>query len=99
MAIVTSNRRTKFDDNGNGDAFSVPSWSKRTLSVLGTPDSGTVKLQTAVQLNEAGAEEWQDFPSASWNAEAIAVLDIPAGRYRWVLSGAGTPNLVAAMSE
>lgn len=100
MTITSNNRRTKFTSVGNGDAFTVPCWSKRTLSVLGDDGGGTLVLQTAVQLNETDAEEWQDFPSASWTAEACAVFDIPAGRYRWKLSGgAGPYALAAAMSE
>lgn len=99
MAITTSNRRTKFDADGNGDAFSVPHDAKRNISVLGNDGGGTVKLQVCPGLNETDTEEWQDFPSASWTGEVIAVFDIPAGRYRWSLSGSTTPGVVAIMGE
>lgn len=99
MANTTANRRTLFDVDGSGAAFFVPHYAKRNVSVLGNDGGGTVKLQVAVGFNEAGAEEWQDFPAASWTAEAIVVLDIPQGRYRWNLAGATTPSLAANMGD
>ena len=96
MAITTSNRRTLFDGAGVGDEFVVPHYAKRLLSVLGT-FGAAVKLQVAVAFNEAGAVEWQDFPSASWAADAIVVLDIPAGKYRWW--AAAVTAVAASMGE
>ncbi len=96
MANSTSNRRTLFDTIGNGDAFMVPDYAKRLISVLGT-FGAAVKLQTLVAFNEVGAEEWQDFPAASWTADAIVVLDIPAGKYRWTSATAGP--VAASMGE
>lgn len=96
MANVSSNRRTLFDTIGSGVAFTVPFYAKRLISLLGTW-GGAVKLQVCVAFNEAGAEEWQDFPSASYTADTIAVLDIPAGRYRWTSAIVGP--VAATMGE
>lgn len=97
MAITTSNRRTLFTTTGNGDAFNVPFYTKRLISVIGAAYVGAVKLQVSVAFNEADAEEWQDFPSASWTADVLTTLDIPAGRYRW--TSAATGPVSAAMGE
>lgn len=99
MAITTSNRRTHFDAAGSGDAFLVPDDANRNISVLGDDGGGTVKLQVAVGFNELDAIEWQDFPSVSYTAETIAVVMIPAGKYRWTLTGGAAHNLVAQMGE
>lgn len=97
MAITTSNRRTLFDATGSGAAFVVPFYAKRLISIISAAWGGAIKLQVSVAFNEAGAEEWQDFPSASYTSDTIAVLDIPAGKYRW--TSAATGPAAATMGE
>ena len=98
MANTTSNRRTLFDTTGSGDAFVVPGYAKRLISLISAAWGGAIKLQVSVAFNEAGVEEWQDFPSASYTADTIAVLDIPAGKYRWT-NVAATGPAAATMGE
>lgn len=100
MAISTKDRRTIFDADGNGGAFSIPCEATRMLSGQGTFGGGTLTLQIFCGLNVAGDTElWRAFAGFSLTAVGHAILLLPAGRYRFSLTGATAPSIAALCGE
>lgn len=97
MAILTKDRRTIFDANGNGDAFSISRYDTYLLSGQGSFGSGTLKLQVACGLNVAGdALLWRDYAGFTpLTADGHQAVALPFGSYRFVLSGATNPSIAA----
>lgn len=101
MAITNQGSRTLFDANGNGAAFTVGRYDTYLLSGQGTFDSGSLKLQVACGLNVAGDTQlWRDWAGfTALTAVGHQAVALPAGSYRWVLSGAGGAPSVAAFAQ
>lgn len=100
MAITTQGARTLFDADGNGAAFSVSRYDIYLLSGQGSFGGGSLKLQVACGNNVAGDTLlWRDFAGfTALTAVGHQASALPAGSYRWVLSGATAPS-VAALAQ
>lgn len=81
---------------GQTEIFTLKETVTRHVAAWGLwTGSPTAKLQVSVG---GATERWFDVANASFTADGIARIELPAGRYRWDVAG-GTPNLNLHVSE
>lgn len=80
--------------DATGEEFYVPTSGIYGVSAAGTFGSGTAKLQ----CKNDGAN-WFDVANASWTSTGWVIRDLPAGKYRFTLTGSTGAEVTVAVSD